>query len=294
MLNSFRIGHAQDDGVATGVTVILAPKGAVGGVSVRGCAPASRETALLDSTCTVDKINAVVLSGGSAYGLGAADGVMTFLRKRNFGYNAGAYKIPIVCGASLYDLEYKTFGYPSVDMGESACEAAHPIIEESGSIGAGCGATVGKISGMLSAAKSGLGVATLTIGSVEMCAVVAVNAFGNVYKADSKVFLKGATVSGKPIDMENAVGYAVEGIGGVSNTTLGCIITNAKLTKAQCNRLADTVHDAYARCIRPVHSVLDGDTVFVMASGEVEANMLALQSSAVKLMTEAIESGVSD
>lgn len=291
MLNAFRLGHYEDESVGTGVTVILAPYGATGGVSVRGAAPATRETDLLRSENTVERINAVVLSGGSAYGLDACSGVMDYYRKRGLGYNAGAFNVPIVCGASLYDLEYKTFGYPNKEAGERACNAAHDFYDDGGSLGAGAGATVGKLMGMSSAAKSGLGVAVIKIGAIELAAIVAVNAFGNVYQADSDKLLKGAKLNDKFINIEQALKYGVEGIKGY-NTTLGCIVTNAKLTKADCNRLADSVHDAYARCIRPVHTVVDGDAIFVMSSGEVECSLLAMQTACVKLMCDAIANAV--
>lgn len=288
MLNSFRLGNFEDTAVGTGVTVILAPHGATGGVSVMGNAPATRETDLLRSECTVQSVNAVVLSGGSAFGLEAACGVMQYLKKKGFGYDAGAYKVPIVVGASLYDLEYKTFGYPTAEMGQYACESAGDFVDRGGDIGAGCGATVGKLMGMAAAAKGGLGVATIKIGAIEMAAVVAVNAFGNVYDPDSNTMLAGVHKDGRPVSIEQALRYGVEGIAGM-NTTLGCIVTNAALSKAQCNVLAKSVHDAFARCIHPVHTMVDGDAVFVLASGEVECNLLAMQSEATVLMMRAIK-----
>jgi len=288
MLNSFRLGHFEDVSVGTGVTVVLAPYGATASVAVTGNAPATRETDLLRSECTVDKINAVVLSGGSAFGLDAASGVMRYLKKRGYGYDTGAYKVPIVCAASLYDLEYKTFGYPDADMGQYACETAGDFVDIGGSFGAGTGATVGKLMGMAHAAKGGLGVAVIKIGAIEIAAVVAVNAFGNVYDPDTKTLLAGITRDGKEVNIEQSLRYGVEGIGGM-NTTLGCIVTNAKLTKSQCHVVAKSVHDAYARCIRPVHTILDGDAVFVMSSGEVECNLLAMQSEATVLMMRAIK-----
>lgn len=291
MLNSFRIGNFEDCGVGTGVTVILAPYGAVGGVSVRGKAPATRETDLLISENSVQKVNAVVLSGGSAYGLDACSGVMEYFRRKSLGYDAGAYRVPIVVGASLYDLEYKGFGYPDKEMGLLACEYSHMIDEMHGSIGAGAGATVGKLFGMACSQKSGLGVATLKIGAVEISAVVAVNAFGNVYKKDSDVILAGANKNGEYINIEELLKKGIE-TNAFSNTTIGCIVTNAKLTKAQCNALADGVHDAYARCIHPVHTSLDGDCIFVLASNEVECNPLSLHSASVNVMARAIELSV--
>lgn len=291
MLNSFRIGNFEDLGIGTGVTVILAPHGAVGGVSVRGKAPATRETDLLRSENSVQTVNAVVLSGGSAFGLDASSGVMEYFRRKSLGYNAGAYRVPIVVGASLYDLEYKAFGYPDKEMGLLACEYSHMIDEMHGAIGVGAGATVGKLLGMANAQKSGLGVATLKIGGVELAAIVAVNAFGNVYKKDSKEILAGANKNGDYVDIEDLLKKGIEATA-FSNTTIGCIVTNAKLTKAQCNALADGVHDAYARCIHPVHTALDGDCIFVLSSNEVDCNPLSLQAASVDLMATAIELSV--
>ena len=290
MLDAFKIGCFEDEGVGTGVTVILARAGATAGVSVRGKAPATRETDLLRTENTVDKINAVVFSGGSAFGLDACSGVMQYLHKKGLGFPAGAYRVPIVCGASLYDLEYKTFGFPNADMGQIACEYAHGFTEMNGSIGAGAGATVGKLFGMKCASKSGLGVSCIKIGGVEMAAVVAVNAFGNVCDPKTGEILKGAQKNGSYVDIEALLKSGVEApisaFGG--NTTIGCVVTNAKLTKSECNRLADATHDAYARCIRPVHTDVDGDTIFVMSSGEAEANSLGLQALATDLMVRAI------
>ena len=296
MLNAFKLGNFEDEGVGTGVTVILSRLGATAGVSVRGRAPATRETDLLKSECSVDKINAVVLSGGSAFGLEAASGVSQYFHKKGLGFDAGGYRVPIVCGASLYDLEYKTFGYPNMDMGLLACEYAHGFSEMNGSVGAGAGATVGKIFGMKCAAKSGLGVRCIKIGALEMAAVVVVNAFGNVYDPKTNAFLKGAVKNGAPVDIEKILINGVEAnINPFSgNTTIGCIVTNAKLSKTQCNKLADSTHDAYARCIRPVHTDLDGDTIFVMSSGETDCNLLGLQTLAVDLMTQAILAAVGD
>lgn len=288
MLNAFRLGHFEDVSVGTGVSVVLAPFGATASVSVMGNAPATRETDLLRSECSVEKINAVVLSGGSAFGLDACSGVMQYLKKRGYGYDTGAYKVPIVCGASLYDIEYKTFGFPDADMGMYACETAGDFVDLGGSFGAGCGATVGKLMGMAHAAKGGLGVATIKIGAIEMAAVVAVNAFGNVYDPDTKTMIAGVTKDGKEVNIEGSLRYGVEGIAGM-NTTIGCVVTNAKLTKSQCHVVAKSVHDAYARCIHPVHTMLDGDAVFVMSSGEVECNLLAVQSEATVLMMRAIK-----
>lgn len=296
MLDKFLIGNYEDEDLGTGVTVVLAPFGATAGVSVRGKAPATRETDLLKSENTVDKVNAVVLSGGSAYGLDACSGVVEYLRKKNFGYSAGRYKVPIVVGASLYDLEYKTFAYPDREFGLLASETAHAFDEFSGSYGAGAGATVGKLFGMKCAGKGGLGVSVIKIGAIEVGAVVAVNSFGNVYKKDSGEFLKGCTKNGEVVDIESLLKTGVESkfSFGADNTTVACVVTNANLTKSQCNALADGAHDAYARCIRPVHTSLDGDCIFALSSGGVDCNLVSLQVVVNDSLCRAIESAVSD
>lgn len=292
MLDSFFIGNCQNNEISTGVTVILSKNGAVGGVSVRGKAPATRETDLLKSENSVEKVNAVVLSGGSAFGLEAACGVVDYLKDNNIGYCAGKYNVPIVVGASLYDLEYGQFGYPDKSMGYEACNNLSIFSDINGSVGAGCGATVGKLLGMEHSSKSGLGVKCYKIGNIEIGVVVAVNAFGNVYKRDSNELISGCMVDGVGVDIEKAL------IGSLNsndtqihsgNTTIACIVTNAKLTKTQCNALADGAHDAYARCIRPVHTMVDGDCIFLLSSGEVECNPIALQTAINDLLCQAIE-----
>lgn len=293
MLDSFLIGNCQNNEIATGVTVILSKNGAVGGVSVRGKAPATRETDLLKSENSVEKVNAVVLSGGSAFGLESACGVVDYLKDNNIGYCAGKYNVPIVVGASLYDLEYGQFGYPDKSMGYEACNRSSTFTDINGSIGAGCGATVGKLLGMERSSKSGASVKCSKIGDIEIGVVVAVNAFGNIYKRDSDTLISGCTVNGVGLDIEksligtlNANNASMHG----GNTTIACIVTNAKLTKTQCNALADGAHDAYARCIRPVHTMVDGDCIFLLSSGEVDCNLIALQSAINDVLCQAIES----
>jgi L-aminopeptidase/D-esterase-like protein len=419
MTDKFLVGHAQDQEKGTGVTVILAPDGAVGGVSVRGAAPGTRETDLLKGGNTVDKINAVVLSGGSAFGLESCSGVMEYLREKGCGYKAGKYRVPIVCGAVLYDLEYKEFAYPDKQMGYLAAKNAAALrydggrennalksdinaenATEKGSInaenavkkgnigagtfssalsddakdetkgggalksyGAGTGATIGKILGAVSAAKSGLGIHTVKIGAIEITAIVAVNAVGDVYGKNGEI-IAGARVGGKFADTlkiltEGAFGSgdadfnennqttirlkdvsenvggddfneknrtaispkdAFESVSGADfneksqtaispkdvseningedlkgkNTTIGCLLTNAVLTKEEANKLADIAHDGYAIAIRPVHTMFDGDTIFVMASGEKKCAFIQLCAAAVEATAAAIRDAVSD
>ena len=273
MLKCFLLGNYTDSEKKTGVTAILCPTGAIGGVSVRGGAPATHETDLLRAENTVEKVNAVVLSGGSAFGLESVSGVMQFLSEQGYGYDAGGYKVPICCGASIYDLECGAFGYPDKAAGYSAAKDAQPIAETAGRIGAGTGATVAKMAGMSKATPSGMAVAMRKEGPLEVAVVTVVNALGNIFdpiKGEPLAFNKGD--QGAPF----------------TNTTISCVITNAKLTKAQANKLADATQDAYARCIRPVHTPFDGDTIFVLASGEVEAPLLTLQMLADEVCCHAI------
>ena len=273
MLNGFLIGNYTDDKIKTGVTAILCPKGAIGGVSVRGGAPATHETDLLKSENTVQKINAVVLSGGSAFGLESISGVMQYLSENGYGYDTGAVKVPICCGASIYDLEYGSFGFPDKTAGYKAASVAEEVKDICGNVGAGTGATVAKMNGMQSAKPSGMAVVTAKKDDLEVAVVAVVNALGNIYDP----------LTGEPIATSDGAAPS-----GNMNTTISCVLTNAVLSKAQANKLADTTQDAYARCIRPVHTVLDGDSIFVMASGEAEASFLELQMLAEEVCAAAI------
>ncbi len=278
MLDGFLIGNYTNHETKTGVTVILAPQGAVGGVSVRGGAPATHETDLFRAENTVDKVNAVVLSGGSAFGLESIAGVMQFLHEKGVGYDAGGFRVPIAAGASIYDLEFGSFDYPNKAAGYFACQNASPVTEIKGSIGAGAGATVCKMSGMAGAKKSGMAVCVAAKGSVEMAVVTVVNALGNVYDPQTGKAVK------KTDGNVNAPSF--------SNTTITCVLTNACFTKAQANKLADVTQDAYARCIRPVHTMYDGDSIFVLSSGAVSANPIELQMMADALCAKAILTAV--
>lgn len=274
MLDKFLIGNDSDKVARTGVTVILAPEGATCGVSVRGGAPATHETDLLRPENTVDRVNAVVLSGGSAFGLESISGVMAYLHEKGLGYDAGGYRVPICVGASIYDLECGSFAYPDKASGYRAAENAAPVRETSGRIGAGTGATVCKMAGMSSAIPSGMAVTCKKVGEIEMAVVTVVNALGNIYDPETGKALR-------------YVAPAAQGQT-LSNTTITCVLTNARLTKAQATKLADMTQDAYARCIRPVHTPFDGDSIFVMGSGEKDASLIKLQMLADELCREAI------
>lgn len=291
-MSKFLVGNYTDKINRTGVTVVLAPEGAVGGVAVMGGAPGTRETDLLKGCNAVDKVNAVVLSGGSAFGLEASCGVMDFLAERSIGFRAGNHVVPIVCSAVLFDLDYGTAVAPDKRAGYLACQNAAETFE-TGSVGAGTGATVGKIAGMEHCQKGGLGTAEIRLGEAYVRCVVAVNALGDVidvtrggeivagartgedFLNTSKVLLKG--------NVPNLAGQ---------NTTIACVCTNAILTREQANKLAAVAHDGYALAISPVHTMLDGDTVFCLASGEVAAEFHALTAATVEAVRRAILNAV--
>ncbi|MEG1609098.1 MAG: P1 family peptidase, partial [Clostridia bacterium] len=274
MLDSFKIGHFGDNVNGTGVSVIVAEKGAVGGVSVRGASPATRETDLLGDGKTVQAVNAIVLSGGSAFGLEAACGVAQWLQEKNIGYQTTKFRVPIVCGASLYDLEYKNFGFPDKLAGYEACKNATVDNFEKGEIGVACGTTISKVLGMNGAVKTGLGIQTFKFGDVEVGVIVGVNAIGDIVQ-NGKIVAGATFEDGSFVDCQKIMSAgSIDACN--SNTTIGCVFTNAKLSKTQCNALADLAHDGLARALSPSHTPFDGDCMFVMASGEVEAPYTAM------------------
>ncbi len=294
MLDDFQAGYAHDEQKTTGVTVILAGKdGAVAGCSVQGAAPATRETDLLKSENTVDRIHALVLSGGSAFGLGACQGVMEFLKEQGTGFAVGENIVPIVVGASIYDLEYKNNAYPNSKMGHAACMDARANHFERGLVGAGCGATACKILGMDSSRKTGQGFASYTHETgLEVAAISVVNPLGDIVDPSTGRFVKKIQTPDQKSTKDlllSCDSRLMENF--LSNTTISCILTNAKLTKTQANRLAFQAHDAYARCILPVHTQFDGDAVFVLGSGKVETSLLALQTICTHVLEQAILDG---
>lgn len=398
----FRLGNAEDLEAGTGCTAIICENGAVAGVDVRGGGPATRETDLLRSENSVQTINCVMLSGGSAFGLEAGSGAMRFLEKKGAGFRMGDICVPIVCQASLYDLDVASSQVrPDREMGEKACENAYSGIFSDGNHGAGTGATVGKYCGMDRAMKSGLGTFACSNGVVHVGAVAAVNAIGDVYNGNGRLIAgilspDGTQISGSINYLKNAIlkddapeeepagleketstqvhaGTAAEAVqesvpeatqettaasgsadGDIRgtatedktesatdhrdeaaqeavtdadacseaaqetegpaeeivydhrlelssddlgedvtfNTTISCLITNAKLTKSQANKLASTLHDGYARSIKPVHGSLDGDTIFVMTTGEVDVNFDAFAALATDTLQYSVINAV--
>ena len=284
------VGHAQNE--RTGVTVILAPDGAVGGVDVRGGAPGTRETALLAPEKTVERINAVVLTGGSAYGLESCCGVMNFLREHGKGFPMGDKIVPCVCGAVIYDLSGDGYVYPDMRMGYTACENAMQSSPTWGSVGCGKGATVGKALGPQFADKGGIGAYTVSIGDVFVTAVVAVNACGDVYK-DNEIIAGTHSPAGGYLNMRKTLlSGAFPPIGSGQNTTIGCILTNAQLTKLQANKLATAAHNGLARVISPVHTDFDGDTLFALSAGTASADLNVLCIAAVEAVEQAVITAV--
>lgn len=294
---AFCCAHAQDAAAGTGCTVIVAPDGAVCGVDVRGGGPATRETDLLKPENMVQNVHAVVLSGGSAFGLEASCGVMDALSERGIGFELAGAHVPIVTGACLFDLLVGQNAHPDKAMGRAAAEAALSDGAGShlaeGNVGAGTGASVGKMLGGEGAMKTGFGMAGARWGDLVCVALVAVNALGHVIGPDGRQVA--GTRDGKggiadPLEtFERAMSaQAVAAEGPVANTTIGCILTNARLTKAQATKTASCAHDAYARAIKPVHTQNDGDTIFTLASCQIEADPDAVSILATEAMQKAV------
>lgn len=314
-LPAFGIGSAELASRGTGCTFVTAPQGAVCGVDVRGAAPATRETDLLRPTNTVEKVHGVMISGGSAFGLEAACGAMDELAARGIGFHLMDACVPIIPGACLFDLPVGQFAYPRKEQGAEACVNALANLESGedprqGNIGAGAGATVAKMLGPDCAVKAGLGWHAVSLGPVVVGALVAVNAAGCVYDPAGNLLAGMRMADGSMLDAQAALPLmmqaAAQGAGAASvaeaaaaqaagpcaNTTLGVVLTNARLTKAQANRLATATHDAYARSIKPVHTSNDGDCIFAMASGDVAAQPDLVAMMACEAMQQAIANAV--
>ncbi|MDO4745248.1 MAG: P1 family peptidase [Bacillota bacterium] len=296
-IEGFRIGNAQDIEGGTGCTAILCEEGASAGVDVRGGGPATRETDLLNPTKMVEQVFAVMLSGGSAFGLDASTGAMKYLEEHNIGFDVGVGCVPIVPAASLFDLiSGDAKCRPDAAMGYAACKASEKNDPEIGNFGAGTGATVGKFLGIDRLMKGGLGTYAVQIGDLKIGAVVAVNCLGDVYDADTGEQIAGILNEEKTaLDNTRRIMWSsVQQDKNVftGNTTIGCIITNAKLNKSQCNKIASMGHNGYASVIKPVHTSADGDTIFCLAKGSVEVNADALGDLGAYVMAKAINEGV--
>lgn len=300
-LNNIFIGHATNKEAGTGCTVIVCPEGATGGVDVRGGAPATRETDLLRPEETVQILNAVILSGGSAYGLAASVGVAEELERRGMGLDVGVGVVPIVSGACLFDLTCgKADVRPTAEDGVNAVRAAFNEREqplERGCVGVGTGCTVGKLAGMERAMKSGIGEAVENTGKLTVGALSAVNAAGNVVDPHTLQPIAGLLSPDKTQIQDEEQALIDQGDNLVmplerTNTTISCVVTNAKLTKPQATKVAQMAADGYAHAICPTHTSNDGDTIFVMSTGDVQAPIDLVGAMAMRAIQGAIVDAV--
>jgi L-aminopeptidase/D-esterase-like protein len=298
------VGHAQNDEALTGCTVILCEKGAVGGVDQRGGAPGTREIDALHPMHLVHKVHGVVLAGGSAFGLDAATGVMRYLEEKGVGFDTRIAKVPIVPSAILFDLGIgKSNIRPDAAMGYQACLNSSSEAPAEGNVGAGTGATVGKIFGPAQCMKSGIGTASLEIGAgVIVGAIAAVNAFGDVIDPSTGQIIAGARsrdmgplhigAPGYFADtlqvMKSMIGRTALGFGSRGNTVIGVVATNAKLNKEETNKVAQMAHDGLARTIQPAHTMVDGDTIFALATGERSGDVNIVGAFAAEVFAQAI------
>ena len=286
-------GHFTDDAGKTGCTVIMCKKGAVCGVDVRGSAPGTRETDLLRSENLVERVHAVVLAGGSAFGLESACGAMDYLRDSGIGMDTGFAKVPIVPAAVLFDLGVGSpNAFPDKLAGYKACKSASAEPMEQGNVGAGTGATVGKALGAEFAQMGGIGTCSISLSNgVVIGAVTAVNALGDVVNKKGDI-IAGAYKGGF-LNIAESMRHAGEthGIKG-ANTTIGVLATNARLTKVQANKLASICQDGLAVSIRPCHTMYDGDTYFAMSTGDVEMDFTRLCALAAECVSMSIENAV--
>lgn len=295
-LAGVRVGHANHATLPTGCTVFLCPPDTCGGIDVRGPAPGSRETSLFELDKPIEKVNAVVLTGGSAFGLATADGVMRYLAEKGIGHRTPIRPIPIVPAAVVYDL-FMTNGeaWPDAEMGYAAClAAAHNEAIAQGNAGAGAGVSVGKWGGPGSPMKGGFGLAMLQMDQVFVAAAAVTNSIGDVVNADGTV-LAGARAAGggwKVAEDPLRRSFRRSELPLGTNTTLMVVITNARLTKPEANRLAQRAHDGLAIAVRPAHTTHDGDVSFALATGQVDAAIDQVANAAVDLVAEAIRNSV--
>ncbi len=296
------VGHSEDLRGATGCTVVLCPEGAVAGVDQRGGAPGTRETDLLRPMHLVERVHAVLLSGGSAFGLQAAEGVVRYLEEQGVGFPTPWGRVPIVPAAVIFDLGIgDPRARPTAEMGYRACQAASREAVRQGNAGAGAGASVGKILGMEHATKAGIGSASMALGEVRVAALVVVNAFGDVVHPKNGQILAGPRVtfaagqdtspmqtfhSTLALMRQNAEGRAQ--IFGTVNTVIGVIATNARLNKEQANKVAQMAHDGLARAVVPAHTMYDGDTLFALSTGSHPCDISTLGACAAEVTHQAI------
>lgn len=293
-IGNFNIGNAQDLENGTGVTVIISKEGMGAGIDIRGGGPASRETPLLNPLMHAETIHALVLSGGSAFGLDASAGVMEYLEERNIGFDVGFTKVPLVLQSCIFDLGYKNFKIrPDKEMGYKACLDSENNIIKEGSFGAGTGAAVGKLYGMEQSQKSGLGVYAVQVGELKIGAIVAVNAFGDVFDNKGNKIAGLKDKNGKFLDFKEEMYKSIKPKNHFTdNTTIGAIITNAKFSKAMLCKVASMGQNGLARRISPVHTMSDGDSIYALSVGNLEADVNVVGTLACQVMEMAIERAV--
>ncbi len=297
----FQLGHVTDNDAKTGVTVIYFPEGAMCGCDISGGGPASRETPLASPLTAADSIDAIVLSGGSAYGLAASNGVMKYLEEQGIGFDTGYAKVPLVMQSCIYDLSYGSSKVrPDEEMG---CKAAAEALKNKslkmlsplmGNVGAGTGATVGKIGGMKRASKCGLGISSLKVGELEVTAIVAVNAAGDIIDPSCGIEIAGFRSEDRTEFMSSVdkIYELASTPKATLNTTIGAVITNADFTKGEANKLASMTRTAYARCIYPVGTMMDGDSIYAACLGKVKADLNTVGTLASEAMAKAIINAV--
>lgn len=291
-VGGFKVGHAQNEAAATGCTVILCDNMSPAGLDVRGGGPASRESQILSPVAAAENINAVLLSGGSAFGLDAAGGVQKYLEERNIGFDVGVTKVPLVSQSCLFDLGVGSKDVrPDAAMAYAACENASYDAPAEGNVGAGTGCSVGKYRGMDRAMKSGFGTCALQAGPLKVGALVAVNALGDIYDRNGKQIA--GLLTPEKDGLSNTLDelfrdVTLAGSLFTGNTTLGVIVTNAKFHKTQLTKIAGMTHNGYARAIRPVHTTADGDSIYALSLGELPGDVNVVGAMAARAMELAI------
>ena len=291
-----RVGHATDPVGLTGCTVVLCEEGAIGGVDQRGGAPGTRETDLMRPMHLVERVHAVLLTGGSAFGLAAADGVVRYLEERGVGFDTGVAKVPIVPAAVIFDLNLgDPTARPDAAMGYAACQAATDGPVPEGNVGAGTGASAGKLLGITRAMKTGIGSTAVRLGDgLVVAALMVVNPFGNVVDPRSGLILAGV----RPPEMERPADplllmqfFYEKGLlrpSPATNTVIGVVATNARLSKEEVNKVAQMAQDGVARAVRPAHTMFDGDTLFALATGEKPVDVNVVGAFAAEVVAQAI------
>ena len=294
-VGNIKVGHASDQEGGTGLTIILPDPGNTAGVDVRGGAPGSRETDLLNPLNQVSEVSSIILSGGSAYGLEAASHLMKILEKEKIGFDVGVGIVPIISQAVLFDLAYKNpKARPDEKMTKKAFESADYHDKSMGIVGAGTGATVAKALGPAYLMKSGLGQASIKKGDLVVSAIVAVNAFGDIFDYHKGIQIAGPMKDGKMLKTIDLIDKILESFADIkpSNTTIGAVATNATFNKTELTKIAGMTHDGYARSINPVHTLFDGDTIFSLATNKVKANINLVGALSAEAMSMAIANAI--